>query len=156
VIVAFSVWGVPAPKGSYRAYTYRRAAAKGGGLGARVDHDNQRTRAWQRDVARAAQLALREHAAPVRVRGRPVLVSLHCYLPRPQKFARPRHAHAPHVTKPDLDKLQRAILDGLKGVAFVDDAQVDQIAATKQYVELGARPRVDVSIHYDVSIHHGV
>lgn len=35
--------------------------------------------------------------------------------------------------KPDLDKLIRAVLDGLSGVAYVDDAQVILIQATKTY-----------------------
>ena len=35
--------------------------------------------------------------------------------------------------KPDLDKLIRAVLDGLTGVAYVDDSQVILIQATKTY-----------------------
>ena len=35
--------------------------------------------------------------------------------------------------KPDLDKLIRAVLDGLTGVAYVDDAQVTLISASKSY-----------------------
>ena len=34
---------------------------------------------------------------------------------------------------PDLDKLTRAVLDGLTGVAYVDDAQVILIQAVKTY-----------------------
>lgn len=41
--------------------------------------------------------------------------------------------------KPDLDKLCRAVLDGLtEGRAFWDDAQVVQLAASKVYGEPGA------------------
>lgn len=40
----------------------------------------------------------------------------------------------PHV-KPDLDKLARAVLDGLTGAAFKDDAQVVSIDAIKTYGE---------------------
>lgn len=35
--------------------------------------------------------------------------------------------------KPDIDKLQRAILDALSGVAFADDAQVVRAWADKVY-----------------------
>jgi len=37
------------------------------------------------------------------------------------------------VVKPDIDKLIRAILDGLTGVAFKDDAQVVKVIASKNY-----------------------
>jgi Holliday junction resolvase RusA-like endonuclease len=38
---------------------------------------------------------------------------------------------------PDLDKLVRAVLDGLTAVAYRDDGQVTNLTATKQY---GAEP----------------
>lgn len=37
--------------------------------------------------------------------------------------------------RPDLDKLIRAVLDGLTDVAYVDDCQVTRITATKTYGE---------------------
>ena len=37
--------------------------------------------------------------------------------------------------KPDLDKLIRAVLDGLTGVAFEDDSQVILIQSSKTYGE---------------------
>ena len=39
--------------------------------------------------------------------------------------------------RPDLDKLQRAVLDALTGVLFSDDGQVVQLAAVKQYGQPG-------------------
>lgn len=49
-------------------------------------------------------------------------------------FIRPKSANRPFPTvAPDLDKLIRAVLDGLTGVAYEDDAQVILIQATKTY-----------------------
>jgi len=38
-----------------------------------------------------------------------------------------------HTSKPDIDNLIKSVLDGLNGVAFIDDAQVASIQARKQY-----------------------
>lgn len=57
-----------------------------------------------------------------------VRVDLRFIMPKPKTVKRER----PHV-KPDLDKLVRAVLDGLTGVAYVDDAQVTSVTATKRY-----------------------
>lgn len=49
-------------------------------------------------------------------------------------FNRPKSAQRPFPTvAPDLDKLIRAVLDGLTGVAYEDDSQVILIQATKTY-----------------------
>lgn len=40
----------------------------------------------------------------------------------------------PHV-RPDIDKLTRAVLDGLTGVAYNDDGQVVKVVAIKEYGE---------------------
>jgi crossover junction endodeoxyribonuclease RusA len=49
-------------------------------------------------------------------------------------FSRPKSAQRAFPTvAPDLDKLIRAVLDGLTGVAYEDDSQVILIQATKTY-----------------------
>jgi Holliday junction resolvase RusA-like endonuclease len=47
----------------------------------------------------------------------------------------------PYV-RPDIDKLARAILDGLTGIAFADDGQVTRLVCEKQYGIPGAHIRV--------------
>jgi len=60
------------------------------------------------------------------------------------RFARPKghynakgklkpSAPSSHITRPDLDKLQRSTLDGLTGVLFHDDSQVAFVVASKEY-----------------------
>lgn len=47
----------------------------------------------------------------------------------------------PHV-RPDIDKLARAVLDGLTGPAFADDGQVVRLICTKRYGTPGATIRI--------------
>lgn len=47
----------------------------------------------------------------------------------------------PHV-RPDIDKLARAVLDGLTGTAFADDGQVVRLVCTKRYGSPGASIRI--------------
>jgi len=54
----------------------------------------------------------------------------------------PRHP----ATTPDIDKLTRAMLDGLTGVAFINDSRVVSCMATKRFATLGETERVIVEI----------
>ena len=50
---------------------------------------------------------------------------------------------SPHIQRPDLDNIQKAILDGLNRVAFVDDGQVAEISCRKFW---GTKPRTEVVV----------
>ena len=41
------------------------------------------------------------------------------------------HMHRPHIQKPDLDNIEKSILDGLNRIAFADDAQVAEVSKRK-------------------------
>src|SRR5690348_1298013 len=107
--VKFTVFGVPIPQGSARAYTYRRK--DGGGFGARVDHDNKHVKAWRNAVALGATHARGAGRLPASCA---VELEVAFYLPRPLQLA--RKVTPPHTKRPDLDKLTRAIGDALTGV----------------------------------------
>lgn len=47
-----------------------------------------------------------------------------------------------HISRPDIDNVVKAILDGLNGVVFADDAVVAQLVASKHYGE----ERVEVQV----------
>lgn len=48
--------------------------------------------------------------------------------------------------KPDADNIAKAVLDGLNGIAFVDDSQVTSLSVHKRY---SYKPRVKVTISSD-------
>jgi len=48
-----------------------------------------------------------------------------------------------HVSRPDLDNLEKNLLDALNGIAFMDDCQVAELMCRKRY---GHPERTDVTI----------
>jgi Holliday junction resolvase RusA-like endonuclease len=107
----FFVRGKPVPQGSLKFI-------KGHAIHVRA----QDLALWRADIARNA-----EQSGYTRVTGG-VSVELLFVFEKPKSVTRP----APWVA-PDLDKLIRAVLDGLTGVAYEDDAQVVEIFSRKQY-----------------------
>ncbi len=53
---------------------------------------------------------------------------------------------APHTGKPDIDNVYKAILDGLNGVAFLDDCQIVELSGDKWTLAQGETGYVDVTI----------
>jgi hypothetical protein len=156
-ILAFTCYGKPETKGSARAYTVRKP---GGKIGVRITNDNPKTKGWQDVVAGAAVLAARAPGSapleryPQELPMFPVgQVSLECqlFLPRPQALMTRKKigTNPPHVVKPDLDKLLRAVKDALTGVAWSDDAQVTRIFASKHYAAAIDKPRVTIRVWKD-------
>lgn len=67
-----------------------------------------------------------------------VVVELEFVMPRPSGTAKRSTPYA--VKRPDIDKLQRSVLDALTGVCWVDDSQVVDIHARKRLAELDEQP----------------
>lgn len=64
----------------------------------------------------------------------PVRVTIWATFAPAQSWSRKKrdaHLHRPHTQKPDLDNIQKAILDGLNRIAFADDGQVAEIICRK-------------------------
>ncbi|MDA8318838.1 MAG: RusA family crossover junction endodeoxyribonuclease [Actinomycetota bacterium] len=144
-MITIRVAGVPAPQGSKRHV--------GGG---RMIESSRAVAPWREAVRAETQRVM----GPARARfgdeyvsrfayclRDPVQVTVKFTLPRPQGHygtgrnatrVRPSAPRWPH-RKPDLDKLIRAVLDGItQGGAIADDAQVVRIAAQKTYGTPGA------------------
>jgi len=71
------------------------------------------------------------------------------YMPMPKSWSKGKkeqHEGLFHTSRPDIDNLTKAVLDGLNGVAFVDDGQVAIINAKKVYSD---KPSVYVGVTYD-------
>jgi crossover junction endodeoxyribonuclease RusA len=126
--VEFTVYGTPVPQGSKRAFQNRV-----------VDINAAAVRSWRRDVAAAAAEAM-GGAAPL---SEPLQVRIMFFLPRPKAHygtgknegVLKRSAPVAPATKPDIDKLTRAVLDALTGVVFRDDAQVAGLSCSKLFAD---------------------
>jgi Holliday junction resolvase RusA-like endonuclease len=121
----------------------------------RVIHNSPRAlMTWRTRIAQEAQHAMMADGFGIMARGVPVLVSATFYMARPlshmgRSGLRPSAPDLPTGT-PDIDKLARALLDGLTGVVFNDDAQVVFLHLAKGYCEIdepvpGVRVTVEVA-----------
>jgi len=120
-VLAFTVYGVPIPKGSTKAFIPK------GWTRPIITNDNAKTKPWQEAVTSAA-LEARAGERPIED---PVVLALRFFLPRP--MSAPRRVLEP-AKKPDLDKLVRAVKDGLtRGGVYRDDAQVIRLEASKEF-----------------------
>ncbi len=135
-VVSFFAEGVAAPEGSHRYVGYR------GGRPV-VAHDNPRLAGWRTIVARAANDAARAAGWAPQYDG-PVAVQAHFYLPRPKRPRFPDHA----ATKPDLDKLARAVGDALAapGGILLEDSRIVTWVLTKRWASDGQPPGVHVAV----------
>lgn len=114
-MITFWVDGIPAPQGS------KKHVGNG-----RLIESSKALPAWRKAVTEAARQAHTE--TPI---DRPVTVRADFFMPRPK---RPRF-DVP-ATAPDLDKLQRAIGDGMEqGGLLANDSRIVQWVATKHYGE---------------------
>jgi crossover junction endodeoxyribonuclease RusA len=121
--------GKPAPQGSKRHV----------GRGILVESSKELA-PWRQQVAVFAHNAMGGHQL---ITGA-VAVCLEFVLPRP--VSTPKRRTPPAVKRPDLDKLERAILDAITDVIIVDDSQVVDLHATKRLAELGESPGVSIRV----------
>jgi len=121
-----TVYGDPRPKGSWRHVGGGRMVSAARGLGA-----------WERAVRQAVE----HHLEEPRNHGDPMSVVLVFRLPRPKS----RRGEVWHATRPDIDKLCRAVLDALTGVVYDDDACVASLQAMSLYADATHPPGVTIS-----------
>lgn len=127
----FHVPGMPSTKGSTRSFYSPKAKRV-----VTMADNREEQKAWEARVA----LTARQSGAPF-VTGIPIGIHVTFFIPRPKgdyrtgKHAGELRATAPAAPakKPDVDKLLRAVLDGLTGVIYHDDAQVVEVQASKAY-----------------------
>jgi len=138
------VGGVPVEQGSKTG-----GKRKNGSIFLR-DSNGKRLHPWRDHIAREVTVARdgTTYTGPVRV-------DLIFFMPRPKShFGTGRNAGtlkpgAPffHTVKPDIDKLERAVLDALTmGGAYTDDARVAMVTKSKVYAHPTASPGVQISI----------
>ena len=128
--LSFRVYGMPVAKGSMRAFMHNgkpilTTTAKGLGE-------------WSQKIAAAANGRTTQMQSPARV-------ELTFYLPRPKTL---KKSIVYPAKRPDIDKLARAVLDALTGIAWHDDAQVTYLCAMKVYASDKAPPGAQIDIEY--------
>ncbi len=119
-MITFDVAGDPQTKGSAKAFKSRTTGD------IVVVNDNGKCAGWGRAIGWCAKAAMRG-AAPLTG---PVTVEAVFRFPRPKTTK----LRAPRL---DLDKLARALLDGMTGIVYVDDKQVDELRARKEWGPAG-------------------
>ena len=124
--VCFTVMGDPVPKA--RARTVRKG-------GRTWSFTPKKVAVWEKLVREEAS---RHFSEPF---NGPVALSLAFFLRRPKSRRRDNFV----VTTPDLDNLEKAFIDGLNEVAYLDDKQVVVKNAVKRYIVSG-EPRVEVTV----------
>jgi crossover junction endodeoxyribonuclease RusA len=138
--LAFTVFGVPLSKGNHRAFW------KPGMKYPILTESNRNVKSWQQLVQQGASHQLQQLPASERgLLSGAVRLTIAFYLPRPKKYDK-RGVFVPHVKSPDLDRLERAILDALTAVAYRDDKQVTEMIAGKYYAEVNGAAHVDIRV----------
>jgi crossover junction endodeoxyribonuclease RusA len=128
--VRITVAGIPAPQGSKRHV--------GGG---RMVEQSRAVGPWREAVRAETQRAV---AALGSFATSPVTVRIVFRLPRPKSA--PASVRWP-AKRPDLDKLCRAVLDGLvEGGAAADDSQVVGLFAQKTFASPTYGPGCDIDV----------
>jgi crossover junction endodeoxyribonuclease RusA len=110
------VAGRPRSKGSTVSFV---------GAGGRVitKADSKSLPAWCASIGWTMKAAMQQAHVRCALPGVPVWLRLLYYFPGADA--------QPHIGKPDLDKLQRAVFDALTGVLYDDDSQVQAVTAEK-------------------------
>jgi crossover junction endodeoxyribonuclease RusA len=131
-VITFTVYGIAQPQGSTRAFMPKGAKFP------IITSDNKKLKPWRQEIAGTALQAMQSgglarYVGPVRLEARFI-------------FSRPKSAKkdAKHkMTRPDVDKLARGLMDALTGIAYVDDSQVTVVWVCKLY---GEDNRTEVTI----------
>ncbi len=126
-MLTFFVPGIPVSQGSKRGFIIRPRLGKPRVV---LAESSKALKPWRAIVSLAAQHAL--GADRVAMDGRACRLTLSFIFPKPKSLSR-RVLH--HTTKPDLDKLCRAIHDALEGVLYLRDSQIVEEEIRKAYGE---------------------
>jgi Holliday junction resolvase RusA-like endonuclease len=151
-MITLTVYGTPVPKGSAKAFAI--PGKDGARPRAVVVSDNKvKLKHWQTQIANEAQsiraTSIRS-GTPVPAFDGPMNVTVEFFFNRPKSISRQTRPFP--VVKPDLDKLIRAVLDGLTSVVWRDDAQVISLEAKKFYLNEPGSEYAQITIDGKVGV----
>jgi len=136
LIQVFEIKGTPRGQG--------RARARNHGKFARVYEDPEDTK-YKENIK--AQIA--NQNPQFIAQGKPVLLCLVYHMERPKGHygakgnVTPKHENEDCVSKPDVDNMEKACKDAMKGIVWHDDNQVVCVWHFKQYAEV---PKVQIFV----------
>ncbi len=119
--ITFTVRGLPVPQGSSKAFVVGGRAC--------ITSASKGMPAWRHAIATAAGYEMAQRPMMLG----PLVVEATFWLPRPKSA--PKRVVVPS-TRPDLDKLARALLDGCTAVLWRDDAQVVDLLVWKRFGDM--------------------
>lgn len=123
------ILGDPAPQGSKRAFAHKHTGK------IVLLESSVRVKEWRELVA----FSFRE-CEPI---AGPVVTSIDFILKRPKALK----GNPPHISKPDGDKLERAVWDGLTMSGVIeDDSRIIAWGGLKRYAEPGEQPGAIITV----------
>jgi Holliday junction resolvase RusA-like endonuclease len=124
--IEFFVAGEPVPQGSTKSFYIKKLDR------VVTTHTNKNTEGWRQRIATEAQHVdkFRESSFYTDDKNCGYKIILDFYMSKPRST--PKRVHL-NTKRPDLDKLIRAVLDGITGILIVDDSQIIGISANKSY-----------------------
>jgi Holliday junction resolvase RusA-like endonuclease len=139
MIQTFTYFGIPKAQG--RPKFFRRGNFTGA-------YDPKDSREYKSNVA----CQILEQKPLLIDREKAVELTLTFYLPRPKGhfnskgLISDRYSKAEHTKKPDIDNLEKAIMDSLKGIVWHDDSQICSKVSSKEY---GDRGMVSIRVQHE-------
>lgn len=134
----FIVYGTPVPKG--RPRFVRRGSFIS-------TYTPKTTKDYEDKVREAARIAM----GPEKPLETPVSVYLYIRLPIPASYSKKRSEACRQglelpIKKPDIDNSAKAVLDGMNGIVYQDDAQIVSLHIKKMYGE----PSVEIAVSEEI------
>ena len=133
--LTFKVAGAPIPKG---ALSYSKKHKR------LYWTNSAKVKPWAKNIQIRAREAMSCGQEPIDMIDAPVSVRLIFIMPAHKKpsFSLP-------ATKPDIDKLCRAVLDGLEGIVYTNDSRVTEIYIKERYAADDQEPGVTITVARD-------
>ncbi len=139
-LIAFTVYGDPMPKGSKTAVVRGARAVL---LDGRRGPARAKYALWKTAIAAVARQQVAQ--LPALLDGA-IGMTVVFHLRRPKSQTRAQRAVVWHTTRPDVDKLLRAVLDPLTGVIIADDARIAYVIASKRFALADEPTRAEITI----------
>ncbi|MEM0449642.1 MAG: RusA family crossover junction endodeoxyribonuclease [Methanomassiliicoccales archaeon] len=137
--ITFFVAGEPQPKGSTRSFYVKKLDR------VVTTASNKNTKQWQLRVAMEAQRANESRDFSFFCSDKECAYEVEALFLFSRPKSLPKRVRM-NTRRPDLDKLARALLDGLADILIPDDSQVTYLSLRKRYVSNGESPGARICV----------